>query len=170
MQTKYIALICGAAVIGLAGCSDAKQTLGLTKKAPDEFKVVKRAPLAMPPEYTLRPPRAGAPRPQEQSTTEEARQTVFGGGTQASKAHSSSAEDSFLKQIGSTQADPDIRAKIEDDLGDLEEEEQPIGTKLLGIGGSSEAKAELLDAAEEVERLKQEKASNENGEDNSDKK
>lgn len=170
MHRKYTALICGAALIGLAGCSDAKQTLGLTKKAPDEFKVVKRAPLAMPPEYTLRPPRAGATRPQEQSTTEEARQTVFGSNTQERKVQNSNAEDSFLKQLGSAQADPNIRTKIEDDLGNMEEKQQPIGTKLFGVGGSSEAKADLIDAQEEIERLNTEKVSHENSEDNSDKK
>ena len=46
--------------LALSGCSDAKEQLGLTRSAPDEFAVVKRAPLAMPPDYTLRPPRPGA--------------------------------------------------------------------------------------------------------------
>lgn len=65
----------------LAGCSEARQAMGLGKRAPDEFTVVKRAPLSLPPQYTLRPPEPGAPRPQEPSPTEQARQQVLGGGS-----------------------------------------------------------------------------------------
>lgn len=64
----------------LAGCSEARQAMGLGKRAPDEFTVVKRAPLSLPPQYTLRPPQPGAPRPQEPSPTEQARQQVLGAG------------------------------------------------------------------------------------------
>jgi hypothetical protein len=64
----------------LAGCSEARQAMGLGKRAPDEFTVVKRAPLSLPPQYSLRPPEPGAPRPQEPSPTEQARQQVLGGG------------------------------------------------------------------------------------------
>ncbi|MBM3559287.1 MAG: DUF3035 domain-containing protein, partial [Alphaproteobacteria bacterium] len=52
-----------AAVLALAvgGCGeDTKRSLGLSKPAPDEFSVVSRAPLSLPPNYTLRPPRPGA--------------------------------------------------------------------------------------------------------------
>ena len=64
----------------LAGCSEARQAMGLGKRAPDEFTVVKRAPLSLPPQYSLRPPEPGAPRPQEPSPTEQARQQVLGAG------------------------------------------------------------------------------------------
>jgi hypothetical protein len=51
----------------LAGCSGDQLTrnLGLSRDSPDEFAVTTRAPLSMPPDYTLLPPRPGAPRPQE---------------------------------------------------------------------------------------------------------
>jgi hypothetical protein len=39
----------------------------LTRDAPDEFSVVTRAPLSMPPDFTLRPPQPGAVRPQDQT-------------------------------------------------------------------------------------------------------
>ena len=47
------------AVLSLSACGGTKEKLGLTKKAPDEFAVVRRAPLSMPPDYTLRPPTPG---------------------------------------------------------------------------------------------------------------
>src|ERR1044072_3060180 len=62
----------------LAGCENTKEMLGLTKRSPDEFQVVSRAPLTMPPDYSLRPPTPGAPRPQEGTTTEQAQRIVTG--------------------------------------------------------------------------------------------
>lgn len=65
--------------VALSACGgDTRRALGLGKTPPDEFTVVKRAPLSLPPNYTLRPPEPGAPRPQEPSPTEQARQQVFG--------------------------------------------------------------------------------------------
>src|SRR5579885_1352537 len=61
----------------LGACSGVKKSLGIEKTPPDEFTVVARAPLELPPDYTLRPPRAGALRPQDQTPTAQARSTVF---------------------------------------------------------------------------------------------
>jgi len=64
----------------LAGCSgagdDVSRAFGMTRDSPDEFRVTTRAPLSMPPAYTLRPPRPGAPRPQEMSMSREAEATL----------------------------------------------------------------------------------------------
>ena len=58
----------------LAACSgdELTRTFGLTRDAPDEFRVTTRAPLSMPPDLTLRPPRPGATRPQEMTQSEQA--------------------------------------------------------------------------------------------------
>ena len=40
----------------LAACEGLKDTLGWNKQSPDEFVVVTRAPLTLPPDFTLRPP------------------------------------------------------------------------------------------------------------------
>ncbi len=60
--------------IVLAGCSGDQfgRTFGFIRDAPDEFTVTTRAPLAMPPTYSLPPPRPGATRPQEQSERTQA--------------------------------------------------------------------------------------------------
>jgi Protein of unknown function (DUF3035) len=56
-------------VVLSSGCSfnSLSRTFGLTHDAPDEFTVVTRAPLSMPPDFNLRPPQPGAIRPQETS-------------------------------------------------------------------------------------------------------
>lgn len=42
--------------VGLAGCTSTRSALGMTKVTPDEFRVVSKAPLVVPPDYALRPP------------------------------------------------------------------------------------------------------------------
>jgi Protein of unknown function (DUF3035) len=67
----YAALcLCAAA---LQGCSNLKRDIGLEPTMPDEFAVESRAPLTLPPDYSLRPPRPGAPRPQEKTAAQQAR-------------------------------------------------------------------------------------------------
>jgi hypothetical protein len=48
------------------------------KRAPDEFAVVKRAPLIVPPDFDLRPPDPGAPRPNVGRTSDQARVALTG--------------------------------------------------------------------------------------------
>lgn len=46
----------GILCCGISACSTGtKEKLGMTKKAPNEFMVMPRAPLSLPPEYDLRP-------------------------------------------------------------------------------------------------------------------
>src|SRR5271157_6182643 len=77
--TKYgrLALLAGSALT-LAGCNSNTffRSLGFIHDAPDEFTVTTRAPLAMPPDFALNPPRPGAPRPQEQSERQQAEQAL----------------------------------------------------------------------------------------------
>lgn len=61
-----------------AGCEATKEQLGLTKQAPDEFTVVTKAPLVIPPDFTLRPPQPGARRPQEPAPSTTARAAIVG--------------------------------------------------------------------------------------------
>ena len=68
-------------VLGLlAGCADVKQIVGLDQQMPDEFAVETRAPLTSPPEFDLRPPKPGAPRPQEANAAEKAQQVIDSAG------------------------------------------------------------------------------------------
>jgi len=47
------------------------------RSGPDEFGVVSRAPLSQPPDYSLRPPRAGAKRPNEVTPREDAQKKLL---------------------------------------------------------------------------------------------
>src|ERR1700748_1496245 len=92
-----------AGALGLAACSDDEltRTFGLTRDAPDEFTVTTRAPLSMPPDYSLRPPRPGAARPMEQSERTQAEealvpQTALG----APQVGNSPGQEALVQQAG----------------------------------------------------------------------
>jgi Protein of unknown function (DUF3035) len=69
-------VICLAGVPLLSGCSDFRQMVGLDQPMPDEFAVESRAPLTIPPDFDLRPPEPGAPRPQEKTAEQQAEQVI----------------------------------------------------------------------------------------------
>src|SRR5215831_12282621 len=71
-------ILCLAAVATLAldGCAEFKQVIGLEPTMPDEFAVESNPPLVIPPEFNLRPPTPGAPRPQDVSMTKQAEAVI----------------------------------------------------------------------------------------------
>ena len=77
-----------AGLLQLGGCSrgTVQDALGMSKRAPDEFAVVRRAPLIVPPDYDLRPPDPGAPRPNIGTTSDQARVAMTGNQAEPSAA------------------------------------------------------------------------------------
>jgi hypothetical protein len=71
-----LAVACLSASLLLPGCSGFRAAIGLDRVGPDEFAVESRAPLTVPPEFDLRPPQPGAPRPQEASAADKARSVI----------------------------------------------------------------------------------------------
>lgn len=153
MNKNLMILALGCAAV-LSGCSSVKKQVGLEKTVPDEFRVVKRAPLTQPPDYVLRPPRPGAPRPQEQTTSDQAAQAVFGNAPVADTSAITDGESALLNQAGSSIADPDIRQRVDSETEDLPEHKKPVAQRLLGIGGKDGDAATVVNAKEEAQRLK----------------
>jgi Protein of unknown function (DUF3035) len=115
-RTLAPAAIAGLAML-LAGCSGDKlsRTFGLTRDAPDEFTVTTRAPLSMPPDFNLRPPRPGVPRPQdvpERTQAEEALVPQMALGTP--QTGQSAGQAALLQQAGPA-APADIRQRVDRD-------------------------------------------------------
>lgn len=134
----WIAGVAGAAVLmALAGCDNPRRTLGLDKRAPDEFAVVTRAPLTLPPEFSLRPPRPGAPRPQEGTARDQARRVITGDAAAAERAEEalpaslSQGERALLSRAGTDQAIPNIRQVVEEETSTLAAESESFTDRLL---------------------------------------
>jgi hypothetical protein len=108
------ALLLGAA--GLSGCDTASRAFGLSKVTPDEFRVVTKAPLTLPPDYSLRPPQPGEPRPQELQPESAARQAIEG---QRQGDVRSDGEKLLVQKAGADRADPLVRYVVDDEFGAL---------------------------------------------------
>lgn len=158
---KYSFLVCIAAAFTLSGCDKTKEQFDFSKKPPDEFQVTTRAPLEMPPDYKLRPPRPGAPRPQEQAAVEEAKQAVFGPETMQPQQQAepmTQGEAILLQKSGVGGIDPNIRDKVDQESAEIAKESAPTIDRLLGkVGKKVEAPATVVDPVKETERIIQNK-------------
>lgn len=105
---SLVALI--AATAAASGCSTINQAVGNERIAPDEFRVVTNAPLTLPPDYALRPPQPGEARPLESTSTEEARQALFG---QDLGTRASAGEQMLVANAGAETAPADIRQTVD---------------------------------------------------------
>ena len=144
---------------GVAGCSigtkgkgSLRETLGLDKNAPDEFAVVTKAPLVVPPNYDLRPPQKGAPPLSRVDPRLAARDSVLGGsGGQARGA--SRGESALLGEIGTANADPNIRRTLNTENETLAEKDKKLTSKVLFWQKKRERGA-IIDARAEAARIK----------------
>ena len=146
-----------AAAVALSGCSqDLSRTFGFTHDAPDEFTVTTRAPLSMPPNYSLRPPRPGAPRPQELSERAKAEQVLVPQQALGATAGADSpGQDALLSQAGPA-APNNIRAQI-DQEAQLDQPGKSFTDKLM-FWRSTPPAGVVVDPTKEAQRLRQNSA------------
>ena len=154
---KKSSLLFLAALFLMAGCQSAKEKMGFTKSAPDEFMVMSRAPLEMPPDYTLRPPVPGAERPQDFGARNDLRQTVLGEREKSAQENLSSGENYLLQQTGGSSANEDIRNVVDIETAKLAPKKKSVAEKLIGYGKPQQPEASVVDPVKETERLKQNK-------------
>ncbi len=83
---------------------------GSGKNSPDEFAVVDRPPLVIPPEAELTPPRPGEPRAQPMDPGRRAFEALFPGKEYKPSPPKSRSEDGLLALVG--RADPDVRSNV----------------------------------------------------------
>jgi hypothetical protein len=119
MPMNFTRVLMAAALLGaagLGGCQATSHALGLSKISPDEFRVVTKAPLVLPPDYALRPPAPGEPRPQELQPESAARTALLG---QRAAQVRSDGEKLLVTKAGGDKADPLIRYVVDDEFGGL---------------------------------------------------
>ncbi len=149
---------------GLGGCENAKETIGLAKQAPDEFAVVTRAPLNIPPKFDLRPPKPGAKRPQKVTPTSKARTILLRKNSLREKTEKTNAaiasgrfsngEIAFLQRAGALDADSSIRQIVDKEGSVLAEVGNSILRKVI-FWRKDEKSGVLVDAEKEAKRIRQ---------------
>jgi len=151
----------GVATLPLGGCDSFNRAIGKTRVIPDEFQVVSNAPLAIPPDYALRPPRVGNG-PEQANPTDQARETVFrAGDTQnqpapvAPSKNMSAGEQDLLRQAGATNAPSDIRRTVDADPTEGVPFDRGLVDKLLFWSGPTTPPSnQTLNPGEEQSRIR----------------
>ena len=151
-------LLLGSSLILLSACSGDKlaRTFGLTRDAPDEYTVTTRAPLSMPPDYNLRPPRPGAPRPQEQTERQQAQETLAPQmALNAPQGGASPGQTALVEQTGPA-APSDIRNQIDQDANNAASDDGFVDKVLYWRKPNTQQVQ--VDAPAEAQRLRQDAA------------
>ena len=103
MRIAKLSLATLAATTLLAGCAGGDALYG--RDRPDEFAVTRAAPLVVPPDFALTPPRPGEATPSDART--QAIEALFGG-----PAPRSAAETTLLNQSDADRAAPGARSVV----------------------------------------------------------
>ena len=163
-------------MMGLMSCANLKEKTGLTKKPPDEFTVITKAPLILPPKFSLRPPRPGAKQLKVIQPGDKARKALFEDADekrakvgQATKIDRNSeagaalveklrgaqgAELKLLQKAGAETADSNIRQIVNKETSILAEKNSSIADRLI-FWQEKEPDGSTVDAEKESRRLRE---------------
>jgi hypothetical protein len=158
-----VALLAILPLLSACAPGSVQNALGIGKRAPDEFAVVSRAPLVVPPDFDLRPPRPGEPLPMVGTAGDQARAALLGEAPRETEDFAARAGDgldpaastgqqALLTQAGGDGIDPDVRRRIAEENQSLAAVEQAMFTRLLKWREPDTLGA-VVDAPAEAERL-----------------
>ncbi|MDP7548449.1 MAG: DUF3035 domain-containing protein [Alphaproteobacteria bacterium] len=176
-KQRHLGLAVAAVLaLGLSACDTLREQAGLTKKAPDEFTVITKAPLVMPPDFSLRPPRPGA-RPRQEVTPrararaallsagkesratagraqQAGRNVIAGAAGKVSNVKPSGAELALLRKAGALGTDSSIRQIVNRETTVLAEKDSSFADRLL-FWRKKAPFGSTVDAGKEAQRLRQ---------------
>ncbi len=177
---SYLAFLLPCLLLSACGeGQNARDLLGLSRNAPDEFKVVSRPPLSVPPDFALRPPAEGADTTNlppsdlaaramltgndEESLSGE-KQTMGDAETAVGVVESfdleSEADEGFLANIGAGDAKENIRETLDQEQASREAAIQKELDSAFGwVAKPKDEDSTIVNAEEEKKRLKANKDS-----------
>lgn len=153
-------IVCAVAA-SVAGCDTIRSAAGQDKQAPDEFAIVTKAPLVIPPDFNLRPPTAGASPTNQIAPTQAAQAALFTADAATVAASlpptMSTGERYLLVNAGVQNADPAIRQEIASDAASTRAADDSFTNNLL-FGSATPAADPAVDADAEARRIDAQKA------------
>jgi len=138
-KTVFFALAIGGALASTACSSTGSSERGGT---PNEFRIIKKAPLTVPPEYSLRPPEIGSATPAELSRERAERTFNFG---EQIGVNASLSEQVLVAKAGAISVSPIIRETIDYTEAGILRKGATISDAVTGWTGSEEERAAAAD-------------------------
>lgn len=175
MKVRYTAhksaqsfLVAAACALWLGGCgTPVGDVLGFERSSttgPDEFAVVTRAPLTLPPDYGLRPPSENAEDLNQTSPRSSARSAILGEKLSAREQQrlaqariqqgQSPSEVALLSEANALNSDPAVRALLEEESDAIAQESDTFVNQIMFWKEIGEPGA-TVDATEEARRLQE---------------
>jgi len=133
---RVVPALCAVALLlPLAACSGVgdslSRTFGFSRDTPDEFAVTTQAPLTLPPDYSIRPPQPGAPRPQNVPDQIAAQEALIPQTALAANSAGMSPGQAALLQEAGPPAPANIRAEIAQEQTKLNGGGQSFADRLM---------------------------------------
>jgi hypothetical protein len=156
------ALTIAVAAVALTGCDTLRSAAGMDKSAPDEFAVTTKAPLVIPPDYNLMPPRPGAVPANQVDPTESAEGALFGNDPATIAAQLpntySETEKMVLANAKVQNVDPQIHQHLASDYKNMVATDDGFTKDILFWQKPKTDDGTALDADAEARRLDQQRA------------
>lgn len=160
MKASYLAraAVLVAVAVALSGCSWLRSAAGVSKAPPDEFAVLTKGSLVMPPDFGLMPPKPGAAPTNQSDPTNSAQGALFGADATAAAAAmpgtASPGEKLLLAQAGVAGADPQIRQHIKADIeGELAADDSFVNDVMFWQEKKKPEAGNPVDADAEAKRI-----------------
>jgi len=162
MTLRIILAVSCLGAMALTGCTQTSKALGLRKNAPNEFNILTKAPLIVPPEYNLRPPQVGTSSAENNYTQKAAREALIG---DIDAAEPSRGEVILMSKAGVGRANQEIRLEI-DGQNSVERKTEGFSDRVLfwRDGGVVNPDGSPLDNEIEAKRLESVKSATGGGE------
>ncbi len=129
---RRIILVSAALALSLTACEQIRESAGVAKKAPDEFRVVRNAPLSVPPNYELRPPQPGARPLPQLDPRRETQQAALGNSASAGRPVADSAgEEALLRAMQVGDPPDDIRIQVDEESAILAADSRGFVERLM---------------------------------------
>ena len=130
MIKKFIIVMVISLPIVLTGCgSELAKVLGTDKLPPDEFTILTKPNLIIPPEYNLRPPAEGEVRPTPQQPSRELQALLFNNSNSADDF--SQSEINLMTGADVAESVPNIKEVLDSEMRDVEEVNENLKTQIL---------------------------------------
>ena len=161
-----VAIVVGA-VLALSGCDTLRDAAGMGKMPPDEFAVLTKAPLVVPPDFNLMPPKPGAAPTNQTDPNESAESALFGNDPAAIASNMtgnySDGEKLLLANAGVQNIDPNIRIHLQSDRKAMLGADDSFTNDLLFWKGPKTDPGKAVDADAEAKRIAAQKSGDTSG-------
>ncbi|MEL7041821.1 MAG: DUF3035 domain-containing protein [Pseudomonadota bacterium] len=142
MKTITLFASTSLALALITGCASFR-----ANNSPDEFRVVKKAPLVLPPDYSLRPPGAGEGIPFEVDPARAGAASAFG--TDIGQSASAS-ERALVAAAGANAVSPVIRQQVDWEEARVIRKSQSVSDQVIGWDGAEDQSPDSATGGDEV--------------------